>query len=292
MDPFETPPATQSSVDPFGTPTATPRPAVDVADFVNAFRSDLRGTALSCRADAARRARAHRVADMRKPRAQRIEERRAEAERAAAEREAQCEAKRAGRRWEQEAEHAAHIAQARRGRSRQCREARRAAERKAARATARGARPSGGGGTGVCAVGFPDVICRGEHEVERFDASRRSEECETCKAKLWAAETFEGDVLLCRQGVAGAFPGSSGPAAEAVLDTWARDDRQPGSSEVRARSPARWHSPLRQRGSRSLRAADGRLLCYQVRLTSTSALEQRRPCYSRCTFWTTTSRSR
>ena len=36
MDPFETPPATQSSVDPFGTPPATPRPAADVADFVNA----------------------------------------------------------------------------------------------------------------------------------------------------------------------------------------------------------------------------------------------------------------
>ena len=45
MDPFETPPATQSSVDPFGTPPATPRPAVDVADFVNALwrRSGARG---------------------------------------------------------------------------------------------------------------------------------------------------------------------------------------------------------------------------------------------------------
>ena len=37
MGPFETSPATQSSVDPFGTPPATPRPAVDVADFVNAL---------------------------------------------------------------------------------------------------------------------------------------------------------------------------------------------------------------------------------------------------------------
>ena len=37
MDPFETPPATQSSVDPCGTPPATLRPAVDVADFVNAL---------------------------------------------------------------------------------------------------------------------------------------------------------------------------------------------------------------------------------------------------------------
>ena len=48
MDPFETPPATQSSIDPLGTPPATPRPAVDVADganFVNASRSrrDARG---------------------------------------------------------------------------------------------------------------------------------------------------------------------------------------------------------------------------------------------------------
>ena len=35
MDPFETLTATQSPVDPFGTPPATPRPAADVADFVN-----------------------------------------------------------------------------------------------------------------------------------------------------------------------------------------------------------------------------------------------------------------
>jgi len=37
MDPFETLTATQSPVDPFGTPPATPRPAADVADFVNAL---------------------------------------------------------------------------------------------------------------------------------------------------------------------------------------------------------------------------------------------------------------
>ena len=37
MDPFDTPPAIQSSADPFGTPPATPRLAVDVADFVNAL---------------------------------------------------------------------------------------------------------------------------------------------------------------------------------------------------------------------------------------------------------------
>ena len=48
MDPFETPPATQSPVDPFATPPATPRPAADVADtadFVNASwsRRDARG---------------------------------------------------------------------------------------------------------------------------------------------------------------------------------------------------------------------------------------------------------
>ena len=44
MDPFETPPATQSPVDPFATPPATPRPAADVvevADFVNASWSRL-----------------------------------------------------------------------------------------------------------------------------------------------------------------------------------------------------------------------------------------------------------
>ena len=39
MDPFETLTATQSPVDPFGTPPATPRPAADVADFVNALWS-------------------------------------------------------------------------------------------------------------------------------------------------------------------------------------------------------------------------------------------------------------
>ena len=39
MDPFETLTATQSPVDPFGTPPATPRPAADVADFVNAMES-------------------------------------------------------------------------------------------------------------------------------------------------------------------------------------------------------------------------------------------------------------
>ena len=43
MDPFETPPATQSSVDPFGTPPATPPPAANAADFVNAFRSNIEG---------------------------------------------------------------------------------------------------------------------------------------------------------------------------------------------------------------------------------------------------------
>ena len=37
MDPFETMTATQSPVDPFGTPPATPRPAAEVADFVNAY---------------------------------------------------------------------------------------------------------------------------------------------------------------------------------------------------------------------------------------------------------------
>ena len=36
VDPSETPPATQKAVDPFGTPPAIPRPAADVADFVNA----------------------------------------------------------------------------------------------------------------------------------------------------------------------------------------------------------------------------------------------------------------
>ena len=39
MDPFETLTATQSPVDPFGTPPATPRPAAEVADFVNALWS-------------------------------------------------------------------------------------------------------------------------------------------------------------------------------------------------------------------------------------------------------------
>ena len=127
MDPFETPPATQSSVDPFDTPPATPRPAANAAEFVNGFRNNVErdaaflgggvaGAAASldallapilrgdyaavgqvsrdlarqaAAAEAARRARAHRVAERRKPHAQRVEERRAEAERAAAEREAQ-----------------------------------------------------------------------------------------------------------------------------------------------------------------------------------------------------------
>jgi len=39
MDHFETLTATQSPVDPFGTPPATPRPAADVADFINALWS-------------------------------------------------------------------------------------------------------------------------------------------------------------------------------------------------------------------------------------------------------------
>ncbi|EEH59477.1 uncharacterized protein MICPUCDRAFT_55556 [Micromonas pusilla CCMP1545] len=39
MDPFETLTAAQSPVDPFGTPPATPRPAADVADFINALWS-------------------------------------------------------------------------------------------------------------------------------------------------------------------------------------------------------------------------------------------------------------
>jgi hypothetical protein len=129
MDPFETPPATQSPVDPFGTPPATPRSAANAADFVNAFRSNIEGDAAfrgggggvvgaaasldallapilrgdyaavgqvsrdlarraadaSAReldaglarrqdaAEAARRARAHRIAEMGKPHAQRLE---------------------------------------------------------------------------------------------------------------------------------------------------------------------------------------------------------------------------
>ena len=41
MNPFETPPVTQSTVDPFGTPPSTQPPAVNAADFVNAFRSNI-----------------------------------------------------------------------------------------------------------------------------------------------------------------------------------------------------------------------------------------------------------
>ena len=37
MDHFETLTATQSPVDPFGTPPATPRPAADVADFIKHY---------------------------------------------------------------------------------------------------------------------------------------------------------------------------------------------------------------------------------------------------------------
>ena len=233
-------------------------------------------------AEAARRARAHRVAERRKPHAQRVEERRVEAERAAAEREAQREAERAERRRVQAAEHAARVAEreaqreaeraerrrvqaaehaarvtereaeraAEREANRQRREAehaarvaqreadrqRRAAEVTAERDAAEADRQRQAAeraaerrrrDRGLAAVDFTDVICRGELEVPRFDAGRRSQECAACKAKLWPAETKRR--AMCCSGGKVALAAFQVPpedsAAKDILDMWARDDR-------------------------------------------------------------------
>ena len=116
---------------------------------------------------------------MRKPRAQRLEERRVEAERREAEREAAREVERRQRNAEREEEREAARAAAEAARKR--REARMADRQRRAADQRRRDR-------GLAAVDFTDVICRGEHPVECFDAGRRSQECAACKAKLWEGE--------------------------------------------------------------------------------------------------------
>jgi hypothetical protein len=76
-------------------------------------------------------------------------------------------------------------------------------------------------------VDFTDPICRGEHEVERFDCQERSEECAACKAILWEGETTR-KAMCCSGGKVALLlfeVPPEGSAAKAILDTWARDDR-------------------------------------------------------------------
>ena len=148
---------------------------------------------------------------MRKPRAQRLEERRVEAERREAEREAAREVERRQRNAEREEEREAARAAAEAARKR--REARMADRQRRAADQRRRDR-------GLAAVDFTDVICRGEHEVERFDAGRRSHACPECKSKIWEKE-LERKPMCCSCGKVAllAFQVSpEGSAAKDILD--------------------------------------------------------------------------